>query len=155
MVDFNKLLAATKAQQVAAPPPPTSVQLAPATVPPAPQLPTVVDKVPSASDGTNSASEVGPGSVVEYPGLPDLREKISSLDEALKLKHPAMDSLLQTIHRNLQKDPELIHLLKPEETAIIFTGLQQKTQTKIVDETVKSASAGRNKGLKQIGMEDL
>jgi hypothetical protein len=95
------------------------------------------------------------GIPVEYPGLTDLREKILNLDTALKAKHPAMDSLLQTIHRNLQKDPELIHLLKPEETAIVFAGLQSKTQTQIVTETVKSAGSGRNKGLSKLGLEDL
>lgn len=96
-----------------------------------------------------------PANTIEYPGLVDLLDKIYELDKALKVAHPAMDSLLQYIHRNLAKDPELVHLLKPEQRAMIFKGLQQKTQTKIVEDTVKSASSGRNKGLKNIGIEDL
>lgn len=95
------------------------------------------------------------GATIEYPGLLDLRTKIYALDEALKQQHPAMDSLLQTIHRNLQKDPELTHMLKEEEIAVIFQGLQKKTQTKIVADAVKSASSGKNRGLKNIGLEDL
>jgi hypothetical protein len=102
---------------------------------------------------SNNPTEAG--SVVEYPGLLDLRDKIYSLDKALLDKHPAMDSLLQTIHRNLQKDPELVHILKAEERAIIFAGLKKKTETVIVDETVKSANSGKGRGLKNIGLEDL
>jgi hypothetical protein len=85
----------------------------------------------------------------------ELATKINSLEQALLTAHPMMDSLLQTIHRNLQKDPELIHMLKPEQRATIFAGLQKKTQTKIVEDTVKSAASGRNRGLKNIGLEDL
>lgn len=96
-----------------------------------------------------------PGAAIEYPGLVDLVTKINSLDAAITTKHPAMESLLQTIHRNLQADPELIHILKPEQIAILFKGLQQKTQTMIVTEAVKSASSGKGRGLKNIGMEDL
>lgn len=95
------------------------------------------------------------GSTIEYPGLTELLDKIYGLEAALKTAHPSMDSLLQIIHRNLQKDPELVHILKPEQRAIVFAGLQKKTQTKIVMDTVKSASSGKNKGLKNIGLEDL
>jgi hypothetical protein len=82
-------------------------------------------------------------------------DKIGELDKALKSAHPQMESLLQYIHRNTAKDPELIHLLKPEQRAIIFAGLQKKTQTKILDDTVKSASGGKNKSLKNISLEEL
>jgi len=95
------------------------------------------------------------GSTVEYPGLTMLQQSIYSLEEALKSAHPMMDSLLQTIHRSLGKDPQLIHLLKEEQCAILFRALQNKTQTKIVQETVKTASSGRSKRLKSIGIEDL
>jgi len=94
-------------------------------------------------------------STIEYPGLYQLQELILNLDKALKEKHPAMPSLLQTIHRNLSKDPELVHLLKPEDKAIIFAALQVKTNTRIVDDTIASASSGKNKTLKNIGIEDL
>lgn len=95
------------------------------------------------------------GSTIEYPGLTEVLDKIYSLETAIKTAHPSMDSLLQVIHRNLQKDPELVHILKPEQRAIIFAGLQKKTQTKIIADTVKSASSGKNKSLKSIGIEDL
>lgn len=95
------------------------------------------------------------GASIEYPGLAELQQKIISLDQAVKQNHPAMESLLQTIHRNLDKDPELVHLLKEEDIAVIIAGLEVKTKTKIIDETVKSAASGRNKSLKNIGMEDL
>lgn len=115
-----------------------------------PQTAATLQPAPAATSSPSAAPNV-----IEYPGLPDLLDKIYSLDSAMKAAHPAMDSLLQTIHRNLSKDPELVHLLKPEQRAIIFAGLQRKTQTKIVDDTVKSASSGKNKSLKNIGIEDL
>lgn len=113
--------------------------------------------LPPSQNSLSSLPQPDPklGSSVEYPGLVDLLDKIYGLEKALKEAHPSMDSLLQTIHRNLQKDQELIHLLKPEQRAIIFQGLQKKTSTKIIDDTVKSASSGRNKSLKNIGIEDL
>jgi hypothetical protein len=95
------------------------------------------------------------GASIEYPGLAELQQRIADLDAALKANHPGMESMLQTIHRNLDKDPELVHLLKEEDISIIVAGLESKTKTRIIDETVKSAASGRNKGLKNIGMEDL
>lgn len=146
MIDFKKLLAQTQAAAV-----PNSIPA------PQPEKDLVVSAPVTTTDGAlgGNGSPVEAGAVVEYPGLVDLRERIYALDKALLAKHPAMDSLLQTIHRNLQKDPELIHLLKPEERAMIFAGLKNKTQTVIVQETVKSAGSGKNKGLKNIGLEDM
>src|SRR3990172_4492582 len=103
----------------------------------------------------NEQPTPGAGASIEYPGLAELQEKILQLDNALKQNHPGMESMLQTIHRNLDKDPELVHLLKEEDITTIVAGLEKKTQTKIIDDTVKSAASGRNKGLKNIGMEDL
>lgn len=168
-IDFAGLLAAEKAKREG-----TTVNAAPVpSVPATPVAPAAPSSVqPSVTahavnkelPGSNSAQGAAPiinnapppvSTPVEYPGLVDLQERILNLDKALLAKHPAMDSLLQSIHRNLQKDPELVHMLKPEDTAIIFRALQNKTQTTIVTETVKSASSGRGKGLKNLGLEDL
>lgn len=167
MVDFNKLLAQARrnndtfgqaqlpttqqpqaATLVTPPPLPDKPKLEPAAVAPTPlnTLDLGIDEVKP--DEVKEA-------VVDYPGLVDLQQRIHALEDALKANHPAMESLLQTIHRNLQKDPELVHMLRPEDTSTIFAGLQKKTQTKIVEETVKSARNGKNKGLKNIGLEDL
>ena len=101
----------------------------------------------------SSSEEVG--AVVSYPALDELLEKLGSLEQALKQQHPAMESLLKTIHKNLSADPELVHLLKPEQRAVIFAGLQQKTKTYIVDETVKSSMSGKSKSLKNVSLDDL
>lgn len=91
-----------------------------------------------------------------YPGLYELSERIIRLDRAIQSNHPEFDSLLQTIHRNLDKDEQLLHLLKPDQISTIFKGLKKKTQTVIVEDTVKSSSAGRGpRGLKNIALEDL
>jgi len=103
------------------------------------------------SEVKQSSSEA----IIEYPGLYQLQELILNLDKALKEKHPAMPSLLQTIHRNLSQDPELVHLLKPEDRAVVFAALQVKTNTRIVSDTVASASSGKNKTLRNLGLEDL
>lgn len=161
-IDFAKLLAEQKAKNPPSPAQPVSAATA------SPEVTVGVTSTPAAVDTQVNvqavagdldlgldAPEETKGAPIEYPGLAELSEKISSLETAFKQSHPAMDSLLQTIHRNLQKDPELVHILKPEQTAIIFAALQKKTNTKIVQETVKSASSGRNKGLKNLGLEDL
>ena len=134
----------------------TAPQVASQTTVIAPVAPVPATTQDTVASGLGMPNESAPaGAVIDYPGLYELREKILNLDKALLTNHPAMDSLLQTIHRNLQKDAELLHLLKPEERATIFQGLQKKTQTKIVTDTVKSASSGKNKSLKNIGLEDL
>lgn len=172
MVDFNKLLQQARtntnaaAPVVQSPAPPAALNV------PSPEVSAsaVQEKAPDAAapsldlgmepgtyggEKNDFATDEPKGAEIEYPGLPDLRQRIYSLEEAMKSNHPAMDSLLQTIHRNLDKDPELIHLLKPNETSILFGALQKKTQTKIVQETVKSAGSGKSKKLKNIGIEDL
>lgn len=92
---------------------------------------------------------------ITYPGLFELHEKIITLDKALQANHPDFHNLLSTIHRQLDKDVNLIHMLKPDQVSALFRGLKKHTQTTIVDETVKSATSGRNKGLKNIGLGDL
>lgn len=168
-IDFAKLLAAHRTQVVennAAP----QVQSSPlatspvATPPPPPEKKESVGAAPVSPASqviqpttmpVSASPTAEAGATIEYPGLYELRERILALEKALLANHPAMDSLLQTIHRNLQKDPELVHILKAEDRAIIFAGLQKKTQTKIVSDTVKSAGSGKNKGLKNLGLEDL
>jgi hypothetical protein len=102
-----------------------------------------------------STTVVPPSATIEYPGLYALSEKIAALDKALVAASPGMDSLLQTIHRNLDKDPELVHLLKEEEISVIFRGLERQTQTTIVSDSVKSAGSGKNKGLSKLTSADL
>ncbi len=165
-IDFAKLAAEVKkqreAQQVAAPmvASQTSV-IAPASSVP-PLVPAVTAAVPVGKGVDVTLGDLGmsnesapSGAAIEYPGLVDLVTKINSLDAAITAKHPSMDSLLQSIHRNLLADPELVHILKPEQVAVLFRGLQQKTQTHIVTETVMSASSGIGRGLKNIGLEDM
>lgn len=102
------------------------------------------------------ASEPQLGTVIEVPEAAQLHAQIAELDKALKENLPQMDSLLQTLHKNLSTDPQLVHLLKEEEIAVLFRGLEIKTRTKILEETVKSASSGRgNKKLSKLGEDDL
>ncbi len=94
------------------------------------------------------------GSSIELPSAAAISQKIAELDQALKTANPGMENLLQTIHRNLSADPQLVHLLKEEEVAILIRGLETKTRTKILEETVKSASRG-GKSLKKLSESDL
>jgi hypothetical protein len=107
----------------------------PVATPPEPQVANVVD--------------------FSYPGLYELSERILRLDAAIASNHPEFDSILQTIHRNLDKDEQLLHLLKPDQISSIFRGLKKKTQTVLVEDTVKSSGSGRNKGLAKLGLDDL
>lgn len=106
---------------------------------------------------SNSSTKLQDSAPVDitYPGLFELHEKIITLDKALQANHPDFHNLLSTIHRQLDKDVNLIHMLKPDQVSALFRGLKKHTQTTIVDETVKSAASGRNKGLKNIGLGDL
>ena len=78
--------------------------------------------------------------------------KIAELDEALKLAHPQMPTLLRTIHRNLQLDPEIVTLLSPQEVATIVKGLSVQTNTTI---TTSIVSGSKGKSLKKISMDDI
>ena len=68
-------------------------------------------------------------------------EQISSeilrLQEMLLAQNPAMPTLLRTIHKELQANPDVVTLLAEEEIASIISGLEKFTKTELVTATKK------------------
>ena len=81
--------------------------------------------------------------------------KLDELQQMLQTAHPAMPRLLRDVHRELLKDPELVHLLKPEQTAVYVSAAQRLANITIVAAATKKSTTGRGKSLKDIGLEDI
>lgn len=73
--------------------------------------------------------------------------KIAELDAALEADNPGMSGYLKDIHTSLSTQPELLHLLKPEERAVIIRGLEVKIGATIVTPARKTAAAKPPKGV--------
>lgn len=78
--------------------------------------------------------------------------KLAELDTALKSAHPSMPSLLQTIHRDLQNDPDTVTLLTPGEMAIFVGGLAKQTEQTI---QTSMLTGGKGKSMKNVGVDDV
>ncbi len=87
----------------------------------------------------------------ENPVAYQLHEAVLTLQNQLLSAHPAMPTLLQTIHRQLKADPTLCTILSEEEVGTIVSGLKRQTMTAIATSTAKSKS----KSIKSIGVSDL
>ena len=81
-----------------------------------------------------------------------IKSKIIELEEALLSQHPTMPVLLQTIHKQLKENPDVVTLLAPEEVAVIVNGLKHQTRTEIVTAAIKSPS---KKSIKSMTLDDL
>ena len=82
-----------------------------------------------------------------------MKSKILELDEKLKEKHPQMPNLLALIHRELNKNPQLISSLTDEDISIITQGLASYTKTEII--TAKAKKKSPTAALKKTSVADL
>lgn len=78
--------------------------------------------------------------------------RIAELTLAVKTLHPSISSLLSTIHRDLQSDPDVVAILAPAERASIVAALMFKT-TQTITTSILSGSKG--KSAKKMGVEDV
>lgn len=78
--------------------------------------------------------------------------KLAELEDSIKQSHPSMPTLLRDIHRNLQRDPEIVTLLTPAQVALVVRGLSIQTQTTI---TTSITSGSKGKSLKKISLDDI
>lgn len=88
--------------------------------------------------------------VVSLSSAELLKARIVQLQEALQKQLPGYESLLHTIHTNLQQSPDTVHLLEDEEIGVIVAGLQKRTNTFIA---VKEANKTVKKG--KVALDDL
>lgn len=79
-------------------------------------------------------------------------DRIQRLQESLRQSIPGYESLLFIIHRQLSKDPELTHLLKPEQIGTIVEAMKKKKNIVLVEEKAKKLG---KKALKDTTVDDL
>ena len=97
---------------------------------------------------TNSAN-----AIVSAPlsNAEQIKGRILQLQEALQKQLPGYESLLHTIHANLAKDPETVHLLSEEEIGTICAGLSKRTGVFIAAESLKKKAPKAGK----VTLDDL
>lgn len=69
----------------------------------------------------------------------EIKEKLAQLEHALNEAIPNIKGVLQTIHKQLKADPEIVTLLSEEECAIIVRGLKKQTNTEIAVTALKGS----------------
>lgn len=74
-----------------------------------------------------------------------IKQKISELQVALQAAAPNYETLLITIHKALQKDEDVVHLLTDEEIGVICAGLSKKKDIVIAEATVKKLKGSKTK----------
>lgn len=80
---------------------------------------------------------------------------IAELEVALLQADPQMPQYLRKLHMALLKQPELVHILKDEQRAVIIDGLMQQTGEMLEVQTAKKISTTRAKQLKSMTDEDI
>jgi len=78
-------------------------------------------------------------------------DRIAMLQETLRNNSPAYESLLHTIHVQLAKDPDVVHLLTEDQIGMIVAGLSKKKDVVIATTLQKS----KKTSLKNIGLDQL
>jgi len=71
----------------------------------------------------------------------ELKERVSSLSDAILSKHPQMKNLLQEIWKTLRTYPENITLLSEQEIQTIVSGLKVQTQTEFAAQVTKPSAS--------------
>ena len=97
----------------------------------------------SSQDPVGNSTVVAPMSEADQ-----IKDKIAKLSDSLQKQLPSYESLLHTIHMNLAKSPDTVHLLTDQEIGIICAGLSKKTNVIIAPKEAK-------KSLKGTKLEDL
>lgn len=94
------------------------------------------------------------------PALPtsaaqQIEERITLLQESLEKQLPEYKNLLRTIHSILQKDEELVHILKEEQIGVVLAALQKHKGVVIAAVTEKAGKREASKKLAATTVEDI
>lgn len=81
--------------------------------------------------------------------------RLTSLQEKLQQQSPDYKTLLSTIHSNLRKDPDLVHILSNEQIGVIVAGLSKHTGITLVEATLKRSSKAPKVTLSSLGLDGL
>lgn len=88
--------------------------------------------------------------MVEVTPLSDVeqfRGEIFKLEKSLREASPEYEILLQKIHRNLQQDEAMVHLLSEEEIGVIVLGLMKRKNVVLVKEKEKKVGKKTKMGI--------
>jgi hypothetical protein len=80
---------------------------------------------------------------------------IAELEQKLLEQDPEMPTYLQRIHMNLLKHPELVHILRDEQRAVIIDGLMQQTGVVLSAVDTSKAKSTVTKRLKTQSVDDI
>lgn len=100
----------------------------------------------------------GTTELVQLDNLGQISQKLSELQLQLQLQAPGYEALLQRIHTDLIKDPDLAHLLTDEQVGVLVAGLTKKKNIVIAEPekmSKKTKTADGKKSLKDIEIGDL
>lgn len=81
--------------------------------------------------------------------------QIAELEQMLLVNDPGMPTYLQRIHMNLLKQPELVHILKDDQRAVIIDGLMQHTGVMLTEINERAEKTTRIKQLKKHDVDDI
>ena len=81
-----------------------------------------------------------------------VQENIATMEIALKESLPEIPTLLQTIHRQLKKDPEIVTLLSEDECNTLVEGLKEHTGIELAAKALKKPP---KKSLKSTSLADI
>ena len=83
-----------------------------------------------------------------------LLSRISQLEAALLANDPQMPGHLREIHKFLAEQPELLHVLQPEEIGVTMQAMQKYTGIALVQDKIKTPAARGGKAPK-ITVDDI
>lgn len=95
---------------------------------------------------------------VPLDGFQQISHRLEELQSALQTQAPGYEGLLFRIHKDLQADPDLVHLLTDEQVGVLVAGLSKKKNVVIAEpEKLKSKTktADGKKSLKDVGLDDI
>lgn len=93
--------------------------------------------------------------VTASPEFQAICMSIAELEQKLLEQDPGMPTYLQRIHVALLRQPELVHILKDEQRAVIIDGLMQQTGEVFATAAAKSEKATRTKALAKHNEDDI
>lgn len=95
---------------------------------------------------------------VPLDNLGQISQKLADLQQQLQTQAPGYEGLLQRIHTDLIKDPDLAHLLTDEQVGVLVAGLSKKKNIVLVELSSpkkRTTTADGKKSLKDVGIDDL
>ena len=89
------------------------------------------------------------------PEFEQICMQIAELEQKLLEQDPGMPEYLRRIHMNLLKQPELVHILRDEQRAVIIDGLMQQTGVMLSAVTASKLKSTTTKRLKAQSADDI